>query len=187
MSFRVKVIPEDPTYNGYILQPLVSRIMRACNKPNARVSVLSNPKAKGYEHIKSLLVDQIMDGYSHFDLLLFLPDADGKDRSSEFVRLEDIAEKKGVRLLCCAAKEEIEIWLLAGHQDKLSESWFDIRSDVSVKENVFDPFLAEYGDSRRAGGGRDILIGETLRNYNGLKERCPELKDLEERIQDVFR
>jgi len=27
VSFRVLVIPEDPTYNGYILQPTVERML----------------------------------------------------------------------------------------------------------------------------------------------------------------
>lgn len=56
MSFKVLVIPEDSTYNGYILKPLVSRMLKECGKPNAKVVVPYNWKAKGYEHVKSLII-----------------------------------------------------------------------------------------------------------------------------------
>jgi hypothetical protein len=186
VSFLVKIIPEDPTNNGYILQPLVSKMLEECGKPNAKVTMLANPKASGYEHAKNLLLEQVLDRYAHFDLLLFLSDADGKDRSAEFNRLEDEAKGKGVKLLCCAAVQEVEVWLLAGHLDKLSVSWERLRAEVSVKENYFEPFLSKYGDPRRAGGGRDLLMKETLQNYSGLIQRCPELAGLEARFREAI-
>jgi len=182
LSFRVLVIPEDPTYNGYILKPLVERVLRECGKPNAKVKVLTDPKADGYEHAKSLL-DEIFQRYKHQqDIMLFLPDADGNDRSNEFAHLERKANGIGIRLICCAAVQEVEVWLLSGHTNRLQRSWNAVRADVSVKENVFEPFLLQHGDPRRAGGGRDLLIQETLTNYNGLLDRCPELKLLQESI-----
>ena len=184
MSFKVKIIPEDPTNNGYILQPLVQRLMSQCGRPNSKVEVLTNPRAGGYEHAKSLIVDEVLDRYSHFDLLLFMPDADGKDRSAEFQHLESVASDRGVRLFCCAAVEEVEAWLLAGHLDKLGQAWPQIRQNTSVKEEVFGPFLRAKGDARRAGGGRDLLMKETLANYAGLIERCPEIRELQTRISD---
>lgn|GEM_PF-796512 len=187
MSFRVLIIPEDPINNGYILQPLVSAMLDACGKPHARVTVLTNPRARGYAHSKQVLVEQAFDRYAHYDLLLFLPDAEGKDRSAEFDELERKAGEKGVRLLCCAARQEVEVWLLAGHVEKLGCRWQDVVGDNSVKENVFEPFLARHGDPRQAGGGRDILMKETLRNFDGLLQRCPELGQLRERIRIMLR
>ncbi len=186
MSFKVLVVPEDPTYNGYILSPLVSRIMEECDKPNAKVTVLTNPKTSGYENAKTLLVNRILETYSHFNLILFLPDADGNDRSAEFAALQARAVEVGASLLCCAAIQEIETWLLAGHLDKLDPSWAEIRADLDVKETVFGPFLAQHGDPRRASGGRDLLMEETLRNYPGLLARCPELAELEARIRAIL-
>jgi hypothetical protein len=61
----------------------------------------------------------------------------------------------------------------------LEKSWNEIREDVSVKENIFVRFLKNHGDARRAGGGRDLLIQQTLTNYSGLLDRCPELRLLE--------
>jgi hypothetical protein len=182
LSFRVLIVPEDPRNNGYILDPLVARILVECGKPNARVSVLTNPRAQGYEHAKQVLKDQVLMTYGRQDLVLFLPDADGKDRSQAFSELEAIADQTGVHLLCCAAVQEVETWLLAGHTEKLDRTWSEVRNDESVKEHVFMPFLERYGDPKRAGGGRDILMKETLSNYRGLTNRCPELQELESRI-----
>ncbi len=187
MSFDVLVIPEDPSNNGYILKPLVSRILAMCGKPNARVTVLTNPRAQGYEHAKSLLRGQLFERYRHMNLFLFLPDADGKDRSAEFRGLEEEADRQGVRLLCCAAEQEVEVWLLAGYRDRLEARWQEVRSDISVKENVFFRFLADHGNAKAPGGGRDVLMNQALNGYGALLQLCPELADLERRIREAFR
>ena len=182
MSFNVLVVPEDPTHNGYILKPLVERILQECGKPNARITVLSNPRAKGYEHARSLIEQGLLDRYPHMNLVLFLPDADGNDRSASFEALEKKATASGKTLMCQSAVQEVEVWLLAGHVDKLDLPWQVVRNDPHVKENVFQPFLAQYGDARRAGGGRDLLMQQTLSVYNGLLARCPEVRQLQDRI-----
>ncbi|HEY0556040.1 MAG TPA: hypothetical protein VGG20_17445 [Thermoanaerobaculia bacterium] len=187
MSFKVRVVPEDPTNNGYILKPLVKRLLSRCGKPNAWVDVLDDPRVRGYEHAKTLLRTQLLEDYRFMDLLLFLPDADGKDRSAEFRGLEDEADRQGVRLLCCAAEQEVEVWLLAGYRDRLGTRWQAIRSDASVKENVFLPFLAVYGNPKAPGGGRDVLMNQALNGYGALLQLCPELAELERRIREALR
>ena len=52
MSLKVLVIAEDPTNNGYILKPLVSRLLEECGKPNTKVQILTDPKADGYANAK---------------------------------------------------------------------------------------------------------------------------------------
>jgi hypothetical protein len=186
VSFTTVVVAEDPTNNGYILKPLVTAVLKSCGRPRAKVSVLSNPRTTGYEHAKQLLKNELIERYKFVDLLLFLPDADGKDRSLEFQALENQAHVVGTKLICCAAAQEVETWLLAGHIDKLQESWMQIRLNSSVKEDVFQSFLAANGDQRLPGGGREQLMIETLGNYAGLKSRCPEIEELEKRIRDLF-
>lgn len=183
MSFTVVIVAEDPKNNGYILRPIVERILQECGRPRARVSVLNNPRTQGYEHAKRLLRTELIERYKFVDLLLFLPDADGKDRQEEFQSLEQIARKHGTNLICCSASQEVEVWLLAGHLERLSEGWMAIRLNPSVKEDVFQPFLERFGDPRLPGGGREQLTYETLENYEGLKVRCPELEELENRIR----
>lgn len=185
MSFNVLVVPEDPSNNGYILKPLVIRMLAETGKGNAKVDVLGNPRAQGYSHAKEILRGQLLERYRHKDLLLFLVDADGKDRKDEFRNLEAEAAAQGVRLRCCAAEQEVEVWLLAGHRDKLGQPWQEVRREVSVKERIFAPFLATHGDRRRAGGGRDLLMKETLANYEALLRLCPELAELAQRVRDI--
>jgi hypothetical protein len=90
---------------------------------------------------------------------------------------------QGVSLLCCAARPEVEVWLLAGHRNKLNCGWKEVTAHPRLKEELFDPFLAQHGDTRCAGGGRDLLMEETLRNYRSLLDLCPELKELEARLR----
>ncbi|MDX1984843.1 MAG: hypothetical protein SFV51_31510 [Bryobacteraceae bacterium] len=89
-------------------------------------------------------------------------------------------------LLCCAAVQEVEVWLLAGHHDRLGRPWKQVRDEVSLKEHVFYPFLARFGDARRPGGGRDLLMDETLRNFEGILKRCPELVALKTRLSEIL-
>jgi hypothetical protein len=182
LSFNALVVPEDPSNNGYILKPLVVCLLEACGKPNAKVDVLSNPRAQGYAHAKALLRGSLLERYRHKDLILFLVDADGKDRRGEFEVLEKEAAGQGVRLLCCAAQQEVEVWLLAGHREKLGAGWQEIRAEVSVKERFFEGFLRKHGNPKAAGGGREELMKATLGNYGALLKLCPELAALERRI-----
>lgn len=181
---KVLVIPEDPTYNGYILQPLVEKIMSSVGKRNARVTVLTNPFATGYEMIKTALPN-IYERYRHFDFMLFLPDQDCKDRADEFGAIEARAKEAGVTLFACAAVQEVEAWLLAGHIDKLNAEWKIIRNDCDLKELYFNPFLAEHGD-RSVGDGRKRFMREALTHFDGILMRCPELKELQQRIQTTL-
>ena len=70
MSYQVLVIPEDPTHNGDIMEPLIGRMLAECGKPKARILVLTNPRVQGYEHARQKL-PEVLDRYRHFDLALF--------------------------------------------------------------------------------------------------------------------
>ena len=100
MSFRVLIIPEDPIYNGFILQPLGERILKEVGKTNAKVEVLTNPKVSGFEHARDQ-VEEICERYKHFDLILFLPDRDGKEgREVSLEQLTDKLQKKKFPFHC---------------------------------------------------------------------------------------
>jgi hypothetical protein len=181
---KVLVIPEDPTYNGYILTLLIERLLRSVGKPRAQVTVLTDPFAQGYTMIKAQL-PAIYERYHHFDLLLFLPDDDCLDRSAELQGIEREARQAGVNLVACAAIPEVEAWLLAGHVDKLPDNWQTVRADCDLKERYFEPFLKRYGN-RSVGAGRQQLMQEALAHFAGILARCPELKTLQQRIQEVL-
>jgi hypothetical protein len=183
VSLQVLVIPEDPTYNGYILKPIVERMFNELGKPNARITVLTNPKLNGYADAVKAIQGDLIDRYRHIRLWLFLPDS---DRASGLDILESRLKEQGIDLLCCAAQPEVEAWLLAGHRGKLPIPWPDVRQHTHLKEAVFEPFLQQYGDSRSPGGGRERLARESLQNYRGLLEVCPELQTLQNRLQALL-
>jgi hypothetical protein len=60
-----------------------------------------------------------------------------------------------------------------------------MRADRSIKEDYFGPFLQKHAQdqSRYPNGGRKQLMIEALRNYPGIKQRCPELQELEDRVR----
>jgi hypothetical protein len=166
VSCRILVIPEDPTYNGAILKPLIERMAAECGKPNARVTVLTNPAIKGIEDLRGR-IGEIAGSYAHMDVLICIVDADGKDRADMFATMKNLATSRGAHLLCCAAVQEVEAWLLAGHIEKLPDSWSQIRANTSVKEQVFQ---------------RDLLMKTALQNFSGLLARCPELSQLQSEL-----
>lgn len=181
MSFKVLVIPEDPTHNGYILKPLVQAIVADAGRPRAQVTVLTNPRLEGYDHALRAVKNELADRYGHWDLWLFMPDA---DRASPAAMLALEAELAGrnVRLLCCPAEPEAEIYASVAYRTTLGVDWAAARQHRRFKEALFDPLLSQYGDTRRAGGGRDRMVAESLKNYALLLQLCPELRTLRNRI-----
>ena len=184
MSFRVLVIPEDPTYNGYILTPLVERLLREAGRPNARVKLLTNPRLQGYAAVLEAVKESLASKWRFMDLWLFIPDG---DQSLNADALEQRLQAQGVRLLVCPAVPELEAWLLAGHREKLSMPWNEVRSHPRLKEEVFDPFLREHGIPEAPGGGREELMKQALGNLRGITAVCPELARLLERLKEVCR
>ncbi len=185
MSFKVMVIPEDPTYNGHILKPLIERVMTEVGKPKAKIVVLTNPALKGYEDAKRQL-ETIFEKYPHYNLFLFLPDRDGKAERDESLRaLTAQYQNRNIPFIAKAAVEEVEVWLLAGYKSKLSRSWREVRADLNVKESTFRQFLKEYGDDS-PGNGRERLMREALKNFSGLKSNCPELEALSNDINQLI-
>lgn len=185
MSFRVLVIPEDPTHNGYILRPLVQALMAEAGRPNARVHVLNNPKLGGYDHAVRAIRDELPGRYSFYDLWIFIPDADRATPDAMRALEKNLADRK-IPLLCCPAQPEVEIYASAAFSAEIPFSWEQARANTRFKEEVFAPLLAKYGDARRAGLGRDLLIAESLNNLPRLLQLCPELCDLLEQIRQLI-
>lgn len=186
MSFRVLVVPEDPRYNGAILQPLFERLMEEAGKPRAEIKISHGWRHRGYEAVMSSL-PELLKQFKHFDLIFLVVDCDGK-RDGRLQRLnveEAKAAAAGVRLLGVAAVEEVETWLLMGHLDRLKAPWQTVRSDVSVKENHFIPFLRKFGNPTSPDGGRERLMREALQNFAGILQRCDELANLLEQLKRI--
>ena len=183
MSFTVLVILEDPVLNDHILKPLTRAVMADAGRPAAKVDVLSNPRVRGYDAAVKALRSGRLERYNFKDLWLFFPDAD-KATSEAMQNLEEHVASKGVKLLCCAARPEVEIYACAAFRDEFpgSGTWEEARRHPRMKEEIFAPLLASHGDPRRPGAGRDRMIDRSLANLPLLLRLCPELQALRDRI-----
>lgn len=185
MSFKVLVIPEDPTYNGAILQPVVQRILKELGKPNAKIKILTDPAMKGIDRARDMIRGEIFERWrSSFDLWLFLPDA---DRATGLKELEAEMAEKGVTLIGCAADPEVEAWASAAYSGQLTVPWKQVSGHPRFKEEVFQPALEQFGDLRAADEGRGKMIQKALSKYRSLKRLCPEIANLEKRISDFLK
>lgn len=185
MSTKVLVIPEDPLHNGYILQPIIERVLAEAGRPQARVTVLPRSKLNGIAHAKEAIRRELADVWRWMDLWIFVPDA---DRTSDKIlaTLEREVAKQGITLFGCAARPEVEAWLLAGHRKRIGIPWEEVAPHPEFKEQVFEPFLQAHGNPLAPGMGREQLTRETLGNYQALKQLCPEIARLEQRLRDHF-
>ena len=182
MSFKVLVVPEDPTQNGYILKPLAEALLGNAGRPHAKVKVLDSPRVRGYtDAVRAIRGDGLHASYAFYDLWLFFPDAD-RATPDAMDRLEADSRSRGVWLLCCPAQPEVEIFACVAFRDELHRTWEDVRSHPRMKEDVFEPLLAKHGHPRRPGKGRDLLIAKSLQNLPRLLRLCPEAKRLRDRI-----
>ena len=182
MSFKVLVIPEDPTQNGHILKPLAERLLQDAGKPNAKVKVLDKPRLRGYDQAVRAVSDTLPGRYGFFDLFLFFPDAD-RASAEAMNNLEADLDDQGLTLFCCRAQPEVEIYACAAFRDQLPTTWDDARDHPRLKEQVFEPLRSRLGFERRApGGGRRSMVERSLRNLPLLYQLCPETRQLRDRI-----
>ena len=182
MSLRVLVIPEDPTHNGYILKPLVHAILADLNRPRAKVTVLGNPRVQGYDDAYRTIIEDLPGLYAHMDCWLFMPDAD-RASATAMRDLEAQLERQGIRLLCCPAQPEVEIYACVANRQSLGATWQELRQHNRLKEDIFQPLLARHGHQDEAGGGRESLTRAALIRLPALYKLCPELAVLRDRLR----
>lgn len=191
MSLRVAVIPEDATYDASILKPVMSALFKLIGKENAKINVINgNPKIQG-KSIQTKQIDEICDKYRNH-LIIIARDNDcvpgtQVEQSLEQKCLEKQQAIPKTKITCVVAKEEVEAWLLVNQKDKLQNlSINDIRSDCHLKENIFAPFMKEYGDVRLPDEGRERLMIEGL-NIADLMNKCDELGRLKNKLEILLK
>jgi hypothetical protein len=74
---------------------------------------------------------------------------------------------------------------MAGIDWRLKPKWMwdTIRSERDPKEHYFERIVKARGLLDSPGRGRAILGAEAARNYPKIRQNCPEVRDLEERIR----
>ena len=179
MSYRVLLVLEDPTYDQYIVKPLVERLCGQAGRRNVRVDVLLDPHLRGVEQALDADVwEQIACKYPMIDLFLLVIDRDcvpARQARLDNVRANMTSNRRGMD--GCLAIEEVEVWLLAGFRGKLGEPWNVVRKECHPKERFFEPFMRAQ-EARGVGGGRLRLMRAAVRKLAPLTQACPEIRQI---------
>lgn len=185
---RVLIICEDYIYDQYVLQPVIQAMMKRLGKPTAKVAICSNPRLRGVAQATEWnRLQQVFQQHTMIDLFLLCVDRDGiEGRQEALNRLEALSAEmlsSNRLLLAQNAWQEIEVWALAGHDLPANWNWKAIRAEIDAKELYFFPFCQQrqLGDERKI--VYKILGGEAAKNYGRIRTRCPEVLELETRIQ----
>ncbi|HEX8822879.1 MAG TPA: hypothetical protein VF794_23330 [Archangium sp.] len=187
---NVLVIPENFALDQYVLKPLVKAMMSAVGRPRAVVRVCQDPllgsvdQALKWERIQEVLVRY----RGMVDLFLLIVDRDGEPhRRGRIDTIESQAAEVLVasrRLLGENAWQEIEVWVLAGHDIPKDWAWADVRAHRDPKEAYFEPFAKLQGVSEQPYGGRESLARAAASRYERVRQLCPEdIGALEQRIR----
>lgn len=180
MSYKVLVIPEDPTKDEHILLPLLRKVLADAGKPNATVSVCRDPNFQGidgalnYERVRNEVV--LRNGMTNLFILFVDRDSrTGREAAVANLGTRILADlKENQRFLGLVARQEVEIFPIAGHDLSPGWSWRTIRADGDVK-NTFFVQLAEREDTTKfLHQGRKQLMAAAMRNWSRIKSRCPE-------------
>ncbi|MCI0538490.1 MAG: hypothetical protein L0Z50_25055 [Verrucomicrobiales bacterium] len=186
---NILVIPEDFRKDQFILQPIIAAMMTKLAKPSI-VEVLKDPLIGGVEQALNLeLLKEIVDANRwRVDLFLLCVDRDAViTRRGVLDRIERhfagvLADSK--LLASENAWQELEVWLLAGHDLLGGWQWSDIRQHRDPKEAYFDELVRVRKLEDDPGGGRKTLGYEAARKYRRIYSRCREdIQVMEKRIQ----
>jgi hypothetical protein len=185
---NVLIIPEDFRKDQFILQPIISAMFTKLGRP-AIVEVLKDPLIGGIAQAmkRELLEEVVQENRWKVDLFLLCVDRDAdENRRTALNALE--AHLNGVLgaakvMVAENAWQELEVWVLAGHDLPSAWVWGEVRRERDPKEAYFDKLVANRGLRDDAGGGRKTLGVEAARKYRRIHSRCHEdIQVLEKRI-----
>lgn len=177
---KVLVIPEDFRKDQHILKPIVAAMLKKLGRPRARVKVCTDPLLGGVvQAMRWDRIEDILDQYRGMvDLFLLCVDRDGLEgRKAALNELEKKAAaclSPGKKFLAENAWQEIEVWLLAGHDLPKGWNWKKIRAEISPKESYFLPLSTERGLLAEPAQGRKTLAEEAAARYDRISQLCPE-------------
>ena len=191
---NVLLIAEDFVKDEHVLLPIVTAMMNDLGKDRARIKVCKDPRFHGTgEALRWEFIEQAIDRHrGMIDLFLLCVDRDGNEhRRAALDGLEKQANAKlGIdrSFLAENAWQEIEVWLLAGHDLPADWKWSDIRDEPHPKERYYIPFAKSRGVLNLPGEGRGKLATEAAKRYRTIKSKCPEdVANLETRISNFLK
>lgn len=184
---RVLVIPEDFRKDQYMLKPIVQAMMATIGKPNAKVRVCTDPLLGGVSQaMRWERLEEIIDSYRGMvDVFLLCVDRDGEEgrrQALDNIEARAAAEYPGRVFLAEHAWQEIEVWVLAGHSLPPDWRWQEVRAHRDPKDAYYLPFAQSQGVENEPAEGRKRLAAQACTRYGAMKNRCPELRSFEARV-----
>lgn len=142
---NVLVIPEDFRKDQYILKPIVEAMLQAIGR-RAKVIVCQDPLLGGVDQAtKWERIREILDRYRYsVNIFLLIVDRDGQPGRRDALNALERKAKEYLAadrfFLAENAWQEVEVWILAGHDLPRDWTWKDIRQETDPKEVYFKPF-----------------------------------------------
>jgi hypothetical protein len=190
---NVLIIPEDFRKDQYMLKPIITAMLKELGKANAKVRVCQDPLLGGVgQALKWERIEEIINRYKGMvNLFLLCVDRDGKSgRKSALEKIEEKAANilgSNRTLLAENAWQEIEVWVLAGHNLPSDWNWQEILEEINPKEMYFIPFAQQRNLLDSPGEGRKTLAEEAGQRYSRIRQLCPEdIANLENRINLLY-
>jgi hypothetical protein len=181
MSYKVLVIPEDFTKDEHVLKPVIEKILADAGRANATVLVCRDPNFGGIGEAlkKERLRKDVIARYPMVDLFVLLVDRDGvagREITIANIETELTAElaQRGGRFLAELARQEVEVFVLAGHELPDGWTWQQVRADADVKNTAFQDLVKVMDTGKLPHDGRKKLMAEGIKNWTRIKSRCPE-------------
>lgn len=176
---RVLVIPEDFRQDQFLLKPLFNSLFqKRLGLSRSRVRVCQDPNLGGVdEALKSERIQEIVDRYkSMVDIFILCIDRDGvvsRRQALDYIETE-VQVPGACMFLAEAAWEEIETWALAGLNLPTKWRWREVRVEVQVKEEYFEPLVRIRRFEVAPGKGRQPLGLEAARRIDRILQLCPD-------------
>jgi len=189
---RVLIIPEDFRKDQHMLKPIIETMFKVLGKPHTKVVVCKDPLLRGISQALDFdKITQIINRYRMVDLFLLCVDRDNNvTRRLKLNNLETKAQEilpENKFFLAENAWQEIEVWVLAGHQLPSQWQWQQIRQERDPKEIYFLPFALQRGVQDEPDQGRKTLTLEAVKHYSRIRQLCPEdIQNLEQRIKKIL-
>ena len=181
---KVLIIPEDQTLDAFIAKPVVEALLADLGIP-ARVDVLPEPRLRGAgDALDKAVVAEIVANNPMTDLFVLVVDRDCNRQKNEERAREREAEH-AERLVACVAVQELEVWLLALHHDKLPQGtqWRQVRAECDPKERWANGVLAQLGTQGPGGGRKRAMRAVQGGGLKTLLSRCDEVRHLREALR----
>ncbi len=187
---KVLVLAEDFVKDEHVLAPIIRAMMTALGRPQAKVKVCKDPRFHGTgEALKWEFIKEVLDRHRGMvDLFVLCVDRDGNPHRRTVLDQLEMRAKAVIgdsrAFLAENAWQEVEVWLLAGHDLPKDWTWKHIRTEVHPKERYYLPFAERRGVIDMPGEGRGKLAAEAASRYDRIRQRCKEdVHNLESRLK----